>query len=52
MDAETLREQQPLLFFTIVTVGLSRMQSKVDAELCDMLIKDLAYGSCTRERGV
>ena len=42
MDAETLKEQQPLLFFAIVTVGLGRMKTIVDAELCDMLIKDLA----------
>jgi hypothetical protein len=41
-DAKVLREQQPLLFFAIITVSISRMQSKVDAELCDILIKDLA----------
>ena len=43
MEASTLKEQQPLLFFAIVTVGLSRMKSKADSELCDMLVKDLAF---------
>jgi hypothetical protein len=42
LDADTLKEQQPLLFFAAITVALSRMKTKVDAELCDMLIKDLA----------
>jgi hypothetical protein len=41
-QAETLRDQQPLLFFAIVTVALSRMAVKDNGELCDMLIKDLA----------
>ncbi len=41
-NAGGLREQQPLLFFAIVTVSTSRMATKIDAELCEMLIKDLA----------
>lgn len=42
MVADDLREQQPLLFFGIVTVSTSRMPTQVDSELCEMLIKDLA----------
>ncbi|OAG36470.1 hypothetical protein AYO21_09363 [Fonsecaea monophora] len=42
VDAETVKQQQPLLFFAVITVGLGSMHTTVDAELCDMLIKDLA----------
>ncbi|KIW87089.1 uncharacterized protein Z519_12386 [Cladophialophora bantiana CBS 173.52] len=41
-DAIAVKQQQPLLFFAVITVGLASMQTTVDAELCDMLIKDLA----------
>ena len=41
-DADALKEQHPLLYFAIVTIGLSRMKTKVDSELYDMLFKDLA----------
>ncbi|OQV00916.1 Fungal specific transcription factor domain-containing protein [Cladophialophora immunda] len=41
-DAAAVKQQQPLLFFAVITVSLASMQTTVDAELCDMLIKDLA----------
>ncbi|OAP56273.1 hypothetical protein AYL99_09452 [Fonsecaea erecta] len=41
-DAVTVKQQQPLLFFAVVTVGLASMQTTADVELCDMLVKDLA----------
>lgn len=41
-DAEALRDQQPLLFFAVVSAALSRMRTRVDLQLFDMLIKDLA----------
>ncbi|KIY02312.1 uncharacterized protein Z520_02450 [Fonsecaea multimorphosa CBS 102226] len=41
-DALAVKQQQSLLFFAVITVGLASMQTTVDAELCDMLIKDLA----------
>ncbi|EXJ62053.1 hypothetical protein A1O7_02486 [Cladophialophora yegresii CBS 114405] len=41
-NAKILREQQPLLLFAIITVSISKIRSKVDSELCDMLVKDLA----------
>lgn len=41
-DAMAVKEQQPILFFAIVTVALVTMQTKVDSELADMLTKDLA----------
>jgi hypothetical protein len=41
-DANVVKEQQPLLFFAIVTVALTAMPVHVNAELCDMLTKELA----------
>lgn len=41
-EANCVKEQQPLLFFAIVTAALSTMRTTVDSELSDMLTKDLA----------
>ena len=41
-DAKMVKDQQPLLFFAIVTVAITSMGKNVDSELGDMLTKDLA----------
>jgi hypothetical protein len=37
-----VREQQPLLFFTLVTVAMATLPGPTNPELWDMLTKDLA----------
>lgn len=41
-DANVVKEQQPLLFFTIVVVALGTMPGPTSPELWDMLTKELA----------
>ncbi|KAL2428719.1 hypothetical protein ABEF95_005350 [Exophiala dermatitidis] len=41
-SADSIRSQQPFLFFTIVTLAMFSTQSSTAADLVNMLIKDLA----------
>jgi hypothetical protein len=42
MDASTLKEQQPLVFFAIINAATASMHTSPDPELGDMLVKDLS----------
>lgn len=41
-SADSVREQQPILFFTIITVALFSIQSTAAVELIEMLTKELS----------